>query len=98
MCFHDYIDQQLLSSFEQVLLSELQNNGIAVSKQCEAGKQTWGTVVENIEFTPHGEPIILPEGMRMWEYPHEHKEIKKTKSYECKSSTNGCWSLSGKSE
>ena len=98
MCFHDYIDQQLLSSFEQVLLSELQNNGIAVSKQCEAGKQTWDTVVENIEFTPHGEPIILPEGMRMWEYPHEHKEIKKTKSYECKSSTNGCWSLSGKSE
>ena len=74
MSFIDYIDQQLLSSFEQVLLSELQNNGIAVSKHCEMGKNTWGTVVENIEFTPHGKPISLPEGMRMWEYSQEPKE------------------------
>lgn len=74
MSFHDYIDQQLLSSFEQVLLSELQNNGITVSKHCEMGKKTWGTVVENIEFTPHGKPISLPEGMRLWEYTQGPKE------------------------
>ncbi len=75
MCFHDYIDQQLLSSFEQVLLRELQDNGIPVCKHSgETGKDTWGNVVENIDFTPRGEPIILPEEMRLWEYSQEQKQ------------------------
>ena len=69
MCFNDYIDQQLLSSFEHVLLRELQNNGIPVSKHTELGRETWGNIVDNIDFTPCGKPIILPEEMRFWEYP-----------------------------
>lgn len=71
MCFHDYIDQQLLLSFEQVLLRELQNNGIPVRVHKANDKETWGNVVENIEFTPSGNPIRLPEEMRLWEFSHE---------------------------
>lgn len=74
MCFRDYIDQHLLSSFEQILLKELQNNGIPVSKHCEKGKETWGNIVENIDFTPLGSPITLPEGMRLWEYSQKQNE------------------------
>lgn len=65
--FQDYIDEMLLSSFESKLLNELRENGIPVSLHCEQDKDTWGNVVEELEFTPQGETIRLPEGMRIWE-------------------------------
>ena len=59
---------------ENILLKELQNNRIPVSKHCEKGKETWGNIVENIDFTPLGSPITLPEGMRLWEYSQKQNE------------------------
>lgn len=68
MCFSDYIDLQLLSSFEQVLLRELHNNGIQVHIPGKTDKDTWGNIVKDIDFTPVGSPINLPEEMRLWEH------------------------------
>ena len=67
LCFLDYIDQILLSSFERMLLSELEYNKIPVRTRRKQGEETIGTIVEELEFTPYGQPILLPQEMRLWE-------------------------------
>lgn len=67
MCFLDYIDQMILTSFERMLLSELEYNKIPVRTRRKQGEQTIGTIVEELEFTPFGQPISLPQEMRLWE-------------------------------
>lgn len=69
--FQDYIDEMLLSSFECKLLNELRENGIPVAPHREQDKETWGNVVDELEFTPRGEKIRLPEEMRIWEHANE---------------------------
>ena len=62
----DYEDEKSFENFEQQLQYQLSENGIVFSIN-KTNKEQNPCVVQQIEFTPKGEPICLPSELRAWE-------------------------------